>query len=64
MQVQQAASESAAENAKLELMQATRGHVSSEETQEINGPKKPEPTRYGDWERGRASRQFLTAAET
>lgn len=26
-------------------------HPMDKETSEINGPKGPEPTRYGDWER-------------
>ncbi|CAD5209439.1 unnamed protein product [Bursaphelenchus xylophilus] len=33
-----------------------RGQVQNQQTGEIGGPRGPEPTRYGDWERkGRVS---------
>lgn len=30
---------------------ATSGEMTSEKPREVGGPKGPEPTRFGDWER-------------
>jgi hypothetical protein len=40
------------EKAKLEEdSQKSDSRIDDQPTQEIGGPKGPEPTRYGDWER-------------
>jgi hypothetical protein len=41
----------ASDPAKLEPAAADANRQDQPEVAEINGPKGPEPTRYGDWER-------------
>ena len=46
----------AGDNAADAAKDATRRPEGSDMPREINGPKGPEPTRYGDWEqKGRCS---------
>ena len=46
----------AGDNAADAAKDATTRHVGADMPREINGPKGPEPTRYGDWEKkGRCS---------
>ena len=41
----------AAQRALAEAQQRREAAAQTERPQEINGPKGPEPVRYGDWER-------------
>jgi hypothetical protein len=41
----------AGERARAEADQRRAAHEEIPHPKEVNGPKGPEPTRYGDWER-------------
>ena len=43
--------ETVSDEAELDIQQPNSTDSKTSETEEIGGPKGPEPTRYGDWER-------------
>lgn len=45
------ARESATQPEQAEQTVQSDSEINATETEEINGPKGPEPTRFGDWER-------------
>jgi hypothetical protein len=48
----------AAERALAAARRAARDKDTVEQPKETNGPKGPEPTRYGDWERNGVASDF------